>query len=666
MTAIDGANRTLLGLADIAALAGVQRAVVSVWRRRSSDGEYPFPTPVAVQDGRERFSLDDIVSWLEVTGRGNNGHVREDGALYAALELDLPPQTVVEGITALLALKATAGIELAGRSMIDLLDEADDVDPYDECLYREIERLGEHAPAVAAHADAMASAAYHAAAALDRVLGGQIAGAGTARTAVQPAVHDLMARMTAELAAGPEMPVVDPTGSGTGTVALRASADELAPSTIGLPRGDDPALRTTRRHLLAHGWWPVDTTGDDGRLVLPPGAVVVGHYPAPRDVRMTDEDILQAIDEIALAMDDSHTGVIVGPSSALVERPATPAVDRARDAVLRTHRVRAAVRLPAGLRPAHPRERLALWVLGPPQTDVPIADRWMVLADVNVPLAEAAVEDLVTDVVTAVRAGAAARVHAFRFARLVRTSRVIAADGDLLDVAAPRIPVERGAGGRLVASIERVAEQVGAPLPGVHLDVTVAARDGRPARMVTLGQLVRDGAVRMISGNRVDPADLMTDGDVVALGPEQVRGGAPEFLDRLAFSSRYPAGRYTEPGDIVLTTTGQPAAMVDDAGLSVAIFPARVLRFDPDAEPGLLRELVVRAIRNAPAGAPWKSWPIPLVPQETAPALARELERIAAAREAARIRAAALDDLIDDLSDGVIAGTLALTPRERG
>src|SRR5690625_2461087 len=93
--------RTLLGLADIAALAGVQRAVVSVWRRRSAATDTPFPDPVTTTESRDRFALEDVVGWLESTGRGNNPHVREEAALHAALDLDLPQEAVREGVSAL-------------------------------------------------------------------------------------------------------------------------------------------------------------------------------------------------------------------------------------------------------------------------------------------------------------------------------------------------------------------------------------------------------------------------------------------------------------------------------------------------------------------------------------------------------------------------------------
>lgn len=658
-------HRTLLGLADIAALAGVQRAVVSVWRSRSVATGAPFPDPVTSTGGRDRFAVEDVVAWLEVTGRGNNPHVREEAALHAVLDLGIPRNTVFEGLTALLALKAVTGARLATLAPAGILDVADDVDSHDDCLYREIEALGEELGTVAAHADAMASAGYTATAALDRVLG-RGAGSGTsAQPSIDPKVASMAARVVHELA--PAQPViVDPTGSADIVVAARPLVEGAAAPTAALPPADVPDLRRVRRRVLAHGWHLTSATSDDGSLALPPGCMVAATFPSPADPKMTDEAILRQVEDIALAMDDSHAAVVIGPSSALVDRPSTAGVERALDAVLRTHRVRAIVRLPAGLRRARPRERLALWVLGPAQVEVPIADRWLALADITAPLSAVVREDLITDVVAAAGPAEAVRSHAFRFARLARTSRVIAASGDLVAQARPRVPTEHGTGDQLQPALEKLSSELEEPLPGLILGVRLGSDSRGPGEFLTLGQLVRLGAVRLISGNRVDSTDLIPDGDVSVIGPEQVRGGPPLFVDRLTFSSRYPAGRYTEPGDIVVTTTGEPDAVVDDEGLAVVVFPARVLRLVPEKVPGLVPAVVVNAIRKAPRGAPWRSWPVPLVPPRTAPLLAGALATIATAQRAARARLDALEELSAHLADGVAAGTLTLIPHEEG
>ena len=100
-----------LTLQDIADLARVQRPVVSMWRRRRTVRgiEIPFPTPVLRSGDVEQFARDEVVSWLEATGRGNNPEARQD-----APALSVPAGTDLEDAVVLLCLYALAGEELAG------------------------------------------------------------------------------------------------------------------------------------------------------------------------------------------------------------------------------------------------------------------------------------------------------------------------------------------------------------------------------------------------------------------------------------------------------------------------------------------------------------------------------------------------------------------------
>lgn len=57
-------------LSDVAALAQVQRPVVSMWRKRSTGSAQPFPGPVAFEGGRELFDADQVAAWLAATDGG--------------------------------------------------------------------------------------------------------------------------------------------------------------------------------------------------------------------------------------------------------------------------------------------------------------------------------------------------------------------------------------------------------------------------------------------------------------------------------------------------------------------------------------------------------------------------------------------------------------------
>ncbi|GAB1512053.1 N-6 DNA methylase [Actinophytocola sp. KF-1] len=61
-----GHDTTLVGLADVAKLAGVTRPAVSNWRRRHDD----FPAPVRETGAVSLFSLPEIRAWLAEHGKG--------------------------------------------------------------------------------------------------------------------------------------------------------------------------------------------------------------------------------------------------------------------------------------------------------------------------------------------------------------------------------------------------------------------------------------------------------------------------------------------------------------------------------------------------------------------------------------------------------------------
>ena len=179
----------LVSLTGVAQLARVQRPVVSMWRRRSqvAGSRLPFPAPVNVTQGEERFRVDEVVDWLERTGRGNNPDARADAPAYAVLpELDLAEDERLVGATALLTVRALTGSALAGRDADGLLDLADEADPDDELLFAEIERLPPDARvALAAYVDNLVDAAYGVAPALDSLMkrAGSAAQSQLARTA---------------------------------------------------------------------------------------------------------------------------------------------------------------------------------------------------------------------------------------------------------------------------------------------------------------------------------------------------------------------------------------------------------------------------------------------------------------------------------------------------
>ena len=61
----------LMSMSDIAALARVQRPVVSVWRTRAARTHLPFPVPVVRE--RDRLPACCHASWNALDWRANSG-----------------------------------------------------------------------------------------------------------------------------------------------------------------------------------------------------------------------------------------------------------------------------------------------------------------------------------------------------------------------------------------------------------------------------------------------------------------------------------------------------------------------------------------------------------------------------------------------------------------
>src|SRR4051794_27831717 len=102
------AQRQTLTLQDIADLARVRRPVVSMWRRRTTvNGRVVlFPQALFSVGGSERFDRDEIVAYLETTGRGNNTESRQD-----APATGVPDGVDREDIVTFLCLHALTGAD---------------------------------------------------------------------------------------------------------------------------------------------------------------------------------------------------------------------------------------------------------------------------------------------------------------------------------------------------------------------------------------------------------------------------------------------------------------------------------------------------------------------------------------------------------------------------
>lgn len=110
----------LIGLPDIAEIAGVRRNAVSNWRKRHSD----FPTPVVDTPSGQLFDAGDVETWLIENGK-IAGRIPAASLLWSAfdsLRSELEPREIGDFVTGLLVyLEASERVDLGAFG--DLPDE---------------------------------------------------------------------------------------------------------------------------------------------------------------------------------------------------------------------------------------------------------------------------------------------------------------------------------------------------------------------------------------------------------------------------------------------------------------------------------------------------------------------------------------------------------------
>ncbi|MFJ6378058.1 hypothetical protein ACIQH9_20350 [Pseudarthrobacter oxydans] len=662
-------------LTDVAALAQVQRPVVSMWRKRSTGSAQPFPGPVAFEGGRELFDADQVAAWLAATGRGNNPEAVNDAAAFARVPgaaAGSAQGTILGALTALLSLKAMTGHELGTLSTDELLDLADECDPDDLFLYSELEANGASLPSTASFADRLVDSAYNAPAAFEQLL--------TARfrmglrehsdTALTDSAVGLVAAAAVELAAslGGNAVFADATRGGSDLLmGVAHAAGESAAVSFLATDYDGGAGRLVRRRLLVHGVDGGQIRVDPrGEFAVRGAAVHVAQYPSPGDPGMDASQILLAVEHMVLQMDDQQRAVIIAPARVLCDLPLDAGAAGLRSGLLRIGRVRAIVRLPQGLLRSKPREAQALWVLGPSFAEVPIAERWTMVADLSTQdLTEDVKQDLVSDIVASMGNGATVRAHSFRFARLVQTRLLLASKKSLV-VKPPHRSARMPGSAEAALRVEELVRLLQSSGSRESAAVNVLPTEpNTKAQSASVQELIATGTLKYIKGNRLEDADLAPQEGTRVLGPPELlepHSAPPRHIGLLELSANYPASRLTQPGDVVFCTSPRPAAMVDGEGGAVVVFPARVLRID-DGDPGGLVPDVVAADINQLSNSDkdWRGWRLRRTPDAQRQPLRNALAELQHEQQAARERLGRLDELATLITDGVAGGSLTLT-----
>ncbi len=417
------------------------------------------------------------------------------------------------------------------------------------------------------------------------------------------------------------------------------------------------AARLFRRRAAARGLLLAQAPGaiNEARA-----AVMLAHYPVVGSPHMAPLEMLDAVDKLALSMGDHQYAVVIAPAAVLVDRLRDRVTRQVREHALRTGRLRAALRLPAGLVTQRPRQPLAIWILGPDPTDAPVRDRRVALGHLTSPApANSEITAIVDDVLAS--ASTLAGAHHYTHLVLVRTSTLLASSGSLVPsrrthAMSPPSPAD------LALRVAELSAERTFPGPLQGMGIATSPKATAP-RTTSLTDALAAGVVRVISGNRAG-FDLVDGGSVPVLGVLELTSNAvsgSRSVDRLAFLGAHVSSRLTEPGDVVFCTAPRPKALVDAEGGSAVQYPARILRVHPVKGEGLSPRVIASAIASQPPESrDWRRWAVPVLPPEQVVPTDQVLAALEAQRRALRQRLADLDTLTDLVTIGVSSHALTL------
>ncbi|MFG1866198.1 hypothetical protein [Microbispora bryophytorum] len=696
-----------ISYAEIAALAEVQRPVPTTWARRHHD---TFPEPITQESGRPLFDGREVIAWLLATGRGNADprKLRAELALHtlAGWRGRLPARVLLNGLTALICLRQQQDAPLGGYDWPSLLRRAARLDTEDTFLLAELRALAEPnmAPgaegagtALAALADELVEAAYTPAEAFDWVLDARRRLEAQELIADEPA--PVLTRALARLCGIAEVDdgatIATPYArSGDLLAAMHAQAAPDAGHTYLAADPDPDFVRLVRRRMLAREVYEfkldvtvgpelsLDDWGD-------PDVVLCALPYEPGETRNA-LTVLERIQALTDLLDAGSTAVVLGPADVLV-RPLPPHgdADRLRRSFLTEGLLKTAVSLPEGAFPYRPGYRTAIWVL----TRTPERERHglVLLADLSArSLTEQALDALVEDVHIFRSAGwQDDRRHTPRHAVILPAKVLDDRPGTAFtpqhrphETRYTRAVMERPERiSRLEIRLSELVEQVRQELSSLNGHAVlrthaVLRSEDRPVRRTTVGRMLQDRRLRRLPGHRIKDEHIISDGGYAVLGSAEVLGAASvgaRRIDPLLFTAAYDHANLTRPGDVIVTMNPEFGVHVDEEGLSVVAYPARVLRARPDAERPVRPRVLAALLRAAAAehgrvnGAVRASWRLEdlLIPDltpdeaERYDALLAEIER----RDALlRAGITALEDLNRLTAAGLADGTLTLLP----
>ncbi|MFD6654989.1 N-6 DNA methylase [Streptomyces parvus] len=685
-----------IGYAEIAALAQVKRPVPTTWSRRHSD----FPAPVTRESGSPLFDAREVVDWLLRTGRGNAEprRLRAEAALHtlsAWRSSGLSAPVLVGALTALICLRQQYDASVGEHAWGDLLGQAADLDAEDTFLLSELQAISAPdylGPALGALADELTEAAYTPAEAFDWVLEARRRLGSHDLAADEPT--PTVARALAALAGIDTLPdesvLATPYArSGDLLAALHAAAPEDSGHTYLAAEPDPTLARLVRRRMLVRGVFEfsLDVTECETLSTEDWGNpdVLVCALPYEASETRSARQVLERVQDLTDYLGNGSTAVVLGPADVLVRSlPRHGDADRLRRSFLDKGLLKAAISLPDGAFAYRPGYRTAVWILARTPEDER-AGR-VLLADHSAqPLTEPALDVLAEDIaIWRASEWRGDRRHELRNAAVVPAKDLDDRPGSAFtlqhrspEARYTRAVLERPARiadvERHLAELDKRASRrtgVGSPLQ----TGAVLRPEDQQVRRTTVRRLLKDRRLRRRPGHRIAAEHLSSDGHYAVIGPEEILGTArfgSRRIDRGLVLTAYEHIQFTEPGDLVVTTSPRFGVHVDTEGLSVVVTPARILRVHPDADPPVRPRALAALLRASASEYGRTSGAVRAsrgVEDLSVPDLGREeLERyeavlaeIARRGELLRQQSEALDDLARITAAGVTDSTLTI------
>lgn len=655
---------TTLSMQSVADLARVQRPVVSMWRKRHRNSNPPFPAPV--QTNPLLFDANEVASWLEETGRGNNPDARAEIILHSTKAKSAGEQ--LSTMSALLLLSALTGELLTDLNLSDalpLLDAsgAEDLLPTDEAASALVNNDA------CQLADALVDASYSGEGALRYLLRTRLKDHWEQSLEVlTDEATEFLGDILAELhRANPR--VLAPTGLGAlllaDAVAQRVGEDAPVRFQVGEHRPRTDVEQAAWRLLATQGAIsqptdePTSTTRHPDALAntlndapahaaLPmPTTYLFSWAAAP-----SAAEFFAKLEDLVAPLRADDRLIVLGPAQFMVE---DEGAQERRAFLVPNVRYAESLRyttpLPRGMCRFQPRKALALWAFGAPEST------WTVSGDHEEEVLDAATASLiVSDISAALNGSEATLQHAFYNSAIRASNQFL--NRNVLRVAPA--PTQIAPGGDRLARIWELD-------PDQATGTRFVAEDGTP-------DLVDfDTAARTLGSDYAGtllPEDVLTNqapGKAPVIGQEELEGTAPQgtrAIDRLLLERIAPHARLTEPGDVVYLPQATPTALVDTHGGSVVQAPARIFRCegDPDGDRVLAPHVVALDIGQSRGGSRSK-WQLRTVTRNGAVAAEHAASALAQKRQELNAQLRDLADLQQEILEGLGDGTLAADPQ---